>query len=253
MLNYKLHDNHQKENLVFIHGFGGSTKTWKKQIEFFSQKFNLLLIDLPGHGNSVKKKKITPEYVSMKIKEVLDFLKIKKAQFVGLSLGSLVVAHFAIEYPDYVKSIVFGGAAIKIQGIYKYLLHLINIVKGFLPHRFLFNLFASIMLPKQNHKKSRNIFIREGKKMSRKDFLAWVRYISEIANANKLLNKLKALDIKMLFISGDEDGCFLSGTKTAAQKLESKLKLIHHCGHVCTIERADEFNQMAFKFLKATA
>ena len=75
MLNYKLHNNNKKENLVFIHGFGGSTKTWKKQIDFFSQKFNLLLIDLPGHGNSVKKKKITPEYVSMKIKEVLDFLK----------------------------------------------------------------------------------------------------------------------------------------------------------------------------------
>lgn len=253
MLNYELHNNNKEENIVFIHGFGGSTKTWKRQIQFFSEKFNVLLIDLPGHGNSVKEKAITPEYVSRKIKEVLDFLNIKKAQFVGLSLGSLVVAHFAIENPEYVKSIIFGGAAIKVDGIYKFLVHLINIIKGILPHYFLFKLFASIMLPKKNHEKSRNIFIREGKKMNRKDFISWVDYISETAHANKLLNDLKKLDIKMIFISGDEDGCFLNGTRKAAREVGAKLNLIHHCGHVCTIEKAEEFNQMAFKFLKATA
>ena len=68
-----------------------------------------------------------------------------------------------------------------------------------------------------------------------------------------LLNDLKKLDIKMLFISGDEDGCFLGGTKKAAKAVDAKLKLIQHCGHVCTIEKADEFNQMAFKFLRAAA
>ena len=251
MLNYEMLNNDKTENLVFIHGFGGSTKTWKRQIQFFSKRFNLLLIDLPGHGESVKKKKISPEYVSRKIKEVLDFLNIKKAQFIGLSLGSLVVAHFAVENPEYVSAIIFGGAAIQVEGIYKYLVYLINVVKGILPHQFLFKLFASIMLPKKNHKKSRNIFIREGKKMCREDFLSWVNYISEVANANRLLNDLKQLNIKMLFISGDEDGCFLKGTKTAAKEIDANLKLIEHCGHVCTIEKAEEFNKMAFKFLKA--
>ena len=38
--------------LVFIHGFGGSTKMWKRQIDSFKDKFNLLILDLPGHGKS---------------------------------------------------------------------------------------------------------------------------------------------------------------------------------------------------------
>ena len=40
--------------LVFLHGFGGSTKMWKHQIDDFKDKFNLLFIDLPGHGKSLE-------------------------------------------------------------------------------------------------------------------------------------------------------------------------------------------------------
>ena len=38
--------------LVFLHGFGGTAEMWKKQIPVFKEKFNLLLLDLPGHGRS---------------------------------------------------------------------------------------------------------------------------------------------------------------------------------------------------------
>lgn len=38
--------------LVFLHGFGGSTKMWNRQIEPFRGHYNLCVIDLPGHGQS---------------------------------------------------------------------------------------------------------------------------------------------------------------------------------------------------------
>ena len=50
MLKYDIIDNRHEEWVVFIHGIGGSTKTWKRQIDLFSEKYNLLLLDLPGHG-----------------------------------------------------------------------------------------------------------------------------------------------------------------------------------------------------------
>ena len=50
MLKYELIDNQKEEWIVFVHGIGGSTKTWKKQIDDFSEHYNLLLLDLPGHG-----------------------------------------------------------------------------------------------------------------------------------------------------------------------------------------------------------
>ncbi|MBQ2403904.1 MAG: hypothetical protein II280_00670, partial [Lachnospiraceae bacterium] len=50
MLKYEIIDNQKEEWVVFVHGIGGSTKTWGKQIEAFSEQYNLLLLDLPGHG-----------------------------------------------------------------------------------------------------------------------------------------------------------------------------------------------------------
>ena len=38
--------------IVMIHGAGGSTRTWYKQKEELEKNFNLIMVDLPGHGQS---------------------------------------------------------------------------------------------------------------------------------------------------------------------------------------------------------
>ena len=54
MLNYTVYKCRKKNAkwITFIHGAGGSSAIWFKQIRFFSKYFNLLLIDLRGHGAS---------------------------------------------------------------------------------------------------------------------------------------------------------------------------------------------------------
>lgn len=255
MLNYEIYDNKKENWIVFVHGMGGSINTWKKQITFFSEKYNLLLLDLPGHGLSQSGEtdaKITRKNVNKAIKDVLDSFEIKKADFIGMSLGSLVIAHFAIKHPEYVNAIIFGGAVLEIDGIYKFLMNVTNKFKRIVPHRMLYNIFAHIMMPKQNHKISRIFFIRESLKMKRESFMQWIDYMSEIAHPQKLLEKMKNLNIKMLFVSGEEDVCFIKGTKKVSKFLQkSKLSIIKKCGHVCTIEKAKEFNQLALNFLQS--
>ena len=252
MLNHKVYFNENTNKwIVLVHGIGGSMLTWKKQIEPFSEKYNLLVLDLPGHGDSQNDTNITIAAVNSKIKEVLDAEGIVKADFVGLSLGSLVVAHFAIKYPRYVHSIVFGGATLNVEGVYRGLLKMVNVIKGILPHRFLYKTFAVVLLPNKNHLKSRKIFIRESVKLKRQVFLDWIDYLSEILDPQYLIEKLKQLNIKMVFISGDEDYCFIDGTRKVCEKLEKfKLLTIEKCGHVCTIEKYQEFNQLALSFLQ---
>lgn len=252
MLNFEIYNNGSENWVVFIHGIGGSTMTWKKQIEAFSENYNLLLIDLPGHGKSHDdgEYNISAKKVNKEIKNVLDELQIKKADFVCLSLGTLVVAKFAVKYPEYVNSIIFGGAVIQVDGIYKFLMHATNKIKRLLPHKAMYKMFAHAMMPKANHKRSRMIFIRESLKMKRQSFMSWIEYMTEITHPQKLLDKLKKLNIQMIFISGDEDTFFIKGTKKVASILKtSKIKIIQKCGHVCTIERYKEFNAMALDFL----
>ena len=38
--------------ITFIHGAGGSSSIWFNQVRFFKKYFNVLLIDLRGHGRS---------------------------------------------------------------------------------------------------------------------------------------------------------------------------------------------------------
>ena len=95
MLNYQIENRNSNKWLVFVHGIGGSTKTWKKQINDFKD-YNLLLLDLPGHGGSQLQNFIVNiKNVNKAIKETLDSLNITNADFIALSLGSLVMANFA--------------------------------------------------------------------------------------------------------------------------------------------------------------
>ena len=54
ILKYEIIDNQKEDWVIFVHGIAGSTKTWKQQIDDFSKKYNLLLLDLPGHGNNAE-------------------------------------------------------------------------------------------------------------------------------------------------------------------------------------------------------
>ena len=52
-LNYKtLESPKAQEWIVFIHGAGGSLKSWKLQQSALAEHFNLLLVDLRDHGES---------------------------------------------------------------------------------------------------------------------------------------------------------------------------------------------------------
>lgn len=154
MLKYELVNGDKEEWVVFVHGIGGSTKTWKKQIEPFSEKFNLLLLDLPGHGDNASNiiKKVDLDKLYKGIKDTLDYLKIKAAHFVGMSLGTLVIAEFVTLYPSYAIDIILGGAILEVSGIYRECMMLANAMKNCVPYKFLYNFFTWFMMPRETTK-----------------------------------------------------------------------------------------------------
>ena len=254
MLKYEIIDNHADEWVVFIHGIGGSTKTWKKQIDSFSKNYNLLLLDLPGHGQNAENSiyKVDSQKLHAGIQETMDHLHIDRAHFVGLSLGTIVIANLAIHCPDRVDAIIFGGSVLKLSGFYKRALIFANRVKRIVPYEFLYTFFAWFMMPKKRHKKSRSIFLREVVKLRKETLFAWIEYLMWALNPDKALAKLDFLGKRILLISGGEDHCFLKDAKSIAQKMKStEIKIIDKCGHICSIESWNTFNRIALEYLSA--
>ena len=122
MLNYYAYPHtSSKQWVTFVHGAGGSSSIWFKQVRAFKKQFNVLILDLRGHGDSKPSLKDTfnPKYtfdsITDDIVEVLAYLKIKKSHFIGISLGTILIRNLAEKKPAMVKSMVMGGAIIKMN------------------------------------------------------------------------------------------------------------------------------------------
>lgn len=132
LISYTIYQNSESaEWVTFVHGAGGSSTIWFKQIREFQKKFNVLLLDLRGHGssNKLKAKKYTFQSIAHDILEVIDHLKIKSSHFVGISLGSIVIRQLAEMRPERVKSMVMGGAILKMNFRSQILMKIGNIFK----------------------------------------------------------------------------------------------------------------------------
>lgn len=79
-------------NLLLIHGFGAdATLGWHPQVKALSKRFHLIMPDLLWFGESKPKKEdYTIDYQVAVIKDLLDYLQIKKTHIAGISYGSAV-------------------------------------------------------------------------------------------------------------------------------------------------------------------
>ena len=256
MLNYTLFKNDEtKPWVTFIHGAGGSSSIWFKQIRSFSRSFNLLLVDLRGHGSSKSHtdnqflQAYTFDGIVDEIMEVLDFEKIKKSHFIGISLGTILIRNIAEKYPKRVKSMIMGGAVLKLNLRSRMLMHVGNYLKTILPYMWIYKILAFVIMPNKNHKESRHLFIREAKKLYQKEFIRWFKLTSEVIPLLKFFRQ-EELKIATLYLMGDQDYMFLPSVReVTAQHKFSQLTVIQDCGHVVNVEKAESFNTHAIRFL----
>lgn len=247
------------EWVVFVHGAGGSSSIWFKQIKAYRQHFNLLLIDLRGHGrsNQLIKELITNKYtfkdVTTDIVAVLDHLKIQSAHFVGMSLGTIIVRNLAELAAERVRSMVLGGAITRLNTRSQFLVTMGNLGKHIIPYMWLYKLFAYIVMPQKNQKESRHLFVREAKKLCQKEFKRWFILTAEVNPLMRYFRE-KELSIPTLYLMGDKDYMFIQPVREmVAVHKQSFLWEISDCGHVCNVERPDEFNRKSIEFITQMA
>lgn len=98
--------------VVFIHGAQNDHSIWVLQSRYFAHHgFNVLAVDLPGHGRSKGAALTSIEAIAGWVLAMLDATGIGKAMLVGHSMGSLVALEAAYQAPDRVGKLALVGTA----------------------------------------------------------------------------------------------------------------------------------------------
>ncbi len=101
-----------KPTVVFIHGVLNDHSVWILQSRYFANHgWNVLAIDLPGHGRSGGKAPHTVQEAALSIIALLDAAGVSKAVLMGHSFGSLIALHACAENPTRVSQLVMLGSA----------------------------------------------------------------------------------------------------------------------------------------------
>ena len=260
MLHYRTYEQGPETDwVVFVHGAGGSSSIWFKQIRDFKEHFNVLLVDLRGHGASQevacaadveKRKRYTFEDLSREVIEVMEHLHIERAHFVGISLGSIIIRTIGEIAPGRVHSMILGGAVVRLNLRSRFLVRMGHLFKRVMPYIWLYSLFAWIFMPKRRHRQSRLLFIREAKKLCQKEFIRWFKLTAEAKSLLRFFEE-KEIPVPTLYLMGEEDYMCLPPVRSLVERHHhSTLHIFEDCGHVCNVDRPDLFNRDAVAFIQ---
>lgn len=255
MLYYETIENKNSDEWVlFIHCIAGNRNIFKSQINEYSKHYNLLMIDLPGHGKSSDwNYKFTFEDVSNSIINILNKLKIKKTNIVSLSLGSIVALYISILHPNRINQMVLGGAVLGLSTtLSKVAFKFINKFKTKLPKRVSIKAVGLIMLPRKKHKTNRNLFIKSAIHMNENQLFQWLDLMNNYFEIfdNELKNIINKSNIPKLYIMGEKDFMFLKNVlSNVFVNDKNKVYTISNCGHICNMDSKDDFNSITLDFL----
>jgi len=101
-----------KRTVVFIHGAGLDHSWFGLQSRYFGYHgYNVLALDLPGHGRSAGPALTTIAAIAERLVKLLDAAKVERASLVGHSMGTLVALECAARQPQRVERIALIATA----------------------------------------------------------------------------------------------------------------------------------------------
>lgn len=232
------------QSLVFLHGSGGNSGAWVEQYSVLHKSFNIAAVDLPGHGQSEGSGERDISAYVLRLKEILDVLKLARPVLVGHSLGAAIALSFAVKYPQEVSGVVAAGGGITMP---------VNpdILDGFAKEPdLILDLMCKFSIAKENRPK---LFgpLRESLGQASVDVVA-----GDMLACSKfyLTGDLEKIRVPVLALCGVEDKMTppASSEKIAKGIAGAKCVLIEGAGHMAMLEKPEAFNNALTTFCRET-
>lgn len=96
--------------LVLVHGLGGSTRWWRRNLERLGARFTVHLVDLPGFGGARRAPFVLADAANW-LAAWLDALALPRAHVVAHSMGAGIALRLAAARPELVERLVLVAPA----------------------------------------------------------------------------------------------------------------------------------------------
>ena len=235
----------KKSTILLIHGSGLTHIVWSLHEQFYaSQGFNVLSIDLPGHGNSEGPSLKSVEEISDWVKSLMNVLDIKKLIIIGHSQGCLVGIDFAARYPNLINCLVL------VAGSYK-----MPVNQDLIDYAEEGDEKAVLLMMKWGYEGSKAFIggnpVKKIINSSREIREVLAVDLNACNNYKGGKESLEKINCPTLCIFGDLDKMvpLEVGNKMSSMIKNSEKKVINNCGHMIIFEKAFEMRKIVKEFL----
>ncbi|MEP7243549.1 MAG: alpha/beta fold hydrolase [Gammaproteobacteria bacterium] len=235
--------------VVLLHGLGATGNVWRACASSLSKHFRTLCPDLPGSGRTPASGPISTGMLAEDLRSFMDALKLDRAHLVGHSYGSVVLQHFAVRYPDRVRSLsLVGPIQAPADPVRKALADraakarsegLVAIANA--------TVQAGTSMLTKAQRPEVAAFVRE--LVMRQDPNGYALTCEAVASTEPAA--LDTLKCPTLVITGDEDATSPPPVaKAVADRISgSRFHVLPYCGHWTPVEQVRSVSELLFNFL----
>lgn len=244
-------DEGDGDAVVCVHGLGGTANTWTPLLPALA-RHRVIRPDLPGSGRSSVEGPLSIERLVDAVVSACTRLNIKRAHFLGHSMGTIVCQHLAVAQPKLVRSLTLFGpvhaladparsavraraAKVRSDGL-----------AGM--HDVAQALVAGALSADTRERQLLAVaFVRESLQRQNPD--AYARSCEALADAQAAA--VERIEVAALLITGDEDAVAPpQAVRALAQRFkDARVVVLNRCGHWTPIERAEECSRELREFL----
>lgn len=237
---YSFRNHSSSENLVLIHGAGGSESFWP--LAFKKNPIaNYYAVDLEGHGKSAGKGLKTIQDYANFVEKFIEQLNLHSVILFGHSMGGAIALSLAIKNPTWLSKVVLlsTGARLKVHPIF------LEKLKTDFKHaidQVLETIYGNSISP-LIIKEARKYLLQFGSHKLLNDFNA--------CNDFDLMNDLDRIEVPTLILAGENDQVTpLKYSEYLQQKIKhSIIKVIPQGNHMFFLEKPEEVKKALNDFL----
>ena len=236
--------------ILFLHGLCLDHRMWEDQVNYFSDSFTCISIDLRGFGKSSVPGS-TPYSFHADINTLLDSLHIEEpVVLIALSMGGKAAVNFSLAYPHKTKALILADVAIDGYNFEEFILKPIydaGMQKGvdtanqlFLDHP----LFSTAKSDSTVFKRLRDMILSYSG-------WQWVHKNPIQSLTPPAIDQLEKIKVPVLIITGEKD---MRDFQQIADILHKNIKhslkkQIPEAGHMSNMEKPVLFNSLVSDFL----